>query len=1063
MIDIKDISGNKRFSTSINEGSKRRFQLMKEDFITLKFSVAEPVYFKMGDFVECDFGLFELVDLQKPTFNTSTGAYDYELRLDAYYWKWKNKIFKFTPEVGGKEASWNLTASLAEHLEVFLRNLKALGYKYHGVDFEFEPFIDKTVSDTSKFISYDKANLINALHQMAEAWECEWWIVKNEIHFGRCEHGDPVNFELGKNVSTMGRSDSQSTYATRIFAFGSTRNIPLAYRKKLIFNATNVTGRYISDSNRKLSTDYFPTDAVQKYEYAAKRNLSYTFNSSSTTFNKTDDYKIADNPGNGTYRISGKGAEFNLSTALSPSNLYLTEGNYIFKSSLVYELNGVEKEISIGGSTVIVSKDQRKTIVEALKIPEKIELEKNTSNLRIRTYFSIPGFNVPLLMTQVSFAYDLKLKNAASSADAVVTFTSGINAGKTFQSKYNPDLISGDNTILLPEGVTASIGDKYTIDNIVKSKVPANYFTDDRDSQTVEGIVTKHLMMPESVPFIDAYPDMTEEEAVEQVIVFDDIYAKREGTVGGVFVHPYTDTIDNPDGTKTEKSWNAYRFKDADLSFHFSKDYKIAGEELRIVFQTGTLAGMDFEVKFNPYDSKSTTDKPQPEKNEDGTWNANAQVFEIIRNDDYGRNLPDDILHPDDNKGNQYILYGYDPQFVSDKFIPEAEKELEKAAREYIQKLKEDPSTYDVTMDSEYIYGINPETGEQDPAFTKKFDVGQKVNLINKAYFENGRESRIIGYEYPLDIPYDHPVYTIGETASYSRLAELESKVESLTYRKDKKQQVIVNNGSSSSGDIGGDSIPKLQNTLSVTASAVGYIKSGDILTAGTTLEDIFRKMLIDAQTASAQLKGSISTSNDVEYGTPKGTIAYTAIRGGQGPMIQAYYDGDKNNVLVFSEEVGGIQTATRQLTGIYTERDTYKATVVFGASDDGKVAEKTLTDTISVNVHRLWFAGVCDSIPTTSAQVRALASNGTYSGAGTYKFSVGEWHIIVICIPNGSVSDVSRTKTPGNYLESPGVFKGTRTIPVEGANNSQAADYTMYIFQVDTISDSDTFTFKTN
>ena len=75
---------------------------------------------------------------------------------------------------------------------------------------------------------------------MAEAFECEWWVVKNEIHFGRCENGDPVDFELGMNVGKMDRSDSQSTYATRIYAFGSTRNIPLTYRKKLVFDVKDI-------------------------------------------------------------------------------------------------------------------------------------------------------------------------------------------------------------------------------------------------------------------------------------------------------------------------------------------------------------------------------------------------------------------------------------------------------------------------------------------------------------------------------------------------------------------------------------------------------------------------------------------------------------------------------------------------------------------------------------------------------------------------------------------------------------------------------------------------------
>ena len=55
--------------------------------------------------------------------------------------------------------------------------------------------------------------------------------------------------------------------------------------------------------------------------------------------------------------------------------------------------------------------------------------------------------------------------------------------------------------------------------------------------------------------------------------------------------------------------------------------------------------------------------------------------------------------------------------------------------------------------------------------------------LINKAYFENGRQSRVIGFEFNLDLAYDSPIYTVGETAAYSRIGELEEKVESLTLK----------------------------------------------------------------------------------------------------------------------------------------------------------------------------------------------------------------------------------------------------------------------------------------
>ena len=81
LVDIKDISGNIRFSTPINEGSKRHFLLMQEDYVTLKFSLASPIYFKLGDYIDNELGIFEVVDLYKPTYNTTSGGYDSALTL----------------------------------------------------------------------------------------------------------------------------------------------------------------------------------------------------------------------------------------------------------------------------------------------------------------------------------------------------------------------------------------------------------------------------------------------------------------------------------------------------------------------------------------------------------------------------------------------------------------------------------------------------------------------------------------------------------------------------------------------------------------------------------------------------------------------------------------------------------------------------------------------------------------------------------------------------------------------------------------------------------------------
>lgn len=515
MIEIKDISGQVKFSTPINNGAKGKFTLMKEDYIILPFSVAKPIPFKLGDYVDMagvfdeSMGgklakIYEITDIQKPTYNTSTGGYDYELQMNAYYWKWKNKVFKYTPEHAGSEASWSLTAALDVQLGVFLRNLKALGYTYRGAYFTFS--IDSTVENKAVAMTYDNMNLLDALFSMAgeDKWNCDCWITDNVIHFGRCEFGDSVKIERGVEASSVTRSESQGTYATRIYAFGSTKNIP---------------------------TNYRPTD----------------------------------------------------------------------------------------------------------------------------------------------------------------------------------------------------------------------------EQAVINGVVQKRLMLPADTPYIDAYESMSQEEAIEDVVVFDDVYPRRVGTLSDV--HTHTEEVENEDGTKETVTY--YRYKDTGLEFN--EEYIIEGQELQITFQSGKLNGMVFGVIFNP----SPKDETRGE-----------QLWEIVRNENYGRPLPDDMMYPAD--GDEYILSGFDIQLVSDQYIPEAEQELKDKAQKYADKVNKDDGTYQTTLKSSWV---------KENLISRTFDFGQRINLIDDTYFDNGRSSRVLGWEMNLDIPWDSPIYTIGESMPYSRIGDIEDKVDSLTYK----------------------------------------------------------------------------------------------------------------------------------------------------------------------------------------------------------------------------------------------------------------------------------------
>lgn len=250
----------------------------------------------------------------------------------------------------------------------------------------------------------------------------------------------------------------------------------------------------------------------------------------------------------------------------------------------------------------------------------------------------------------------------------------------------------------------------------------------------------------------------------------------------------------------------------------------------------------------------------------------------------------------------------------------------------------------------------------------------------------------------------------------------------------------------------------ELSRDIHVTVSKAGNYKSGDIIPMGTMFEDIFLNML--SQEASARLEGKISTANDVEFGTKKGYLTYTSTRNSQGPIKQAYYDDDPFNVLSFSKEVNKVQTASRELDGTYTQSETYTATVVYAASENKILPELSLYNKISVNVRRKWFAGVCNSIPQSSSEVRALGSNGIYKGPGTYQFPIGQWLMFAVCIPADTISELTLTAYPGNFIEDGA--KGPFDIMVEGANGAEAINYKMWIAESIMMNDADTFTFKT-
>ena len=275
--------------------------------------------------------------------------------------------------------------------------------------------------------------------------------------------------------------------------------------------------------------------------------------------------------------------------------------------------------------------------------------------------------------------------------------------------------------------------------------IPANYRKTSQ-GEAVDAIYQKRLRIPEKYGnVIDAYPNMSPEEAIEDVVIFEDIYPKRIAEISDVTLVEYEDKNEE---TGEVTKWNAYRYKDKGLTF--KEEYILPNIDLEIVFQSGKLNGLDFKVKFNPDDK-------------DGD---EAQVFEIYREEKNGKLLPNDILKPEN--GDKYVLRGFDISLVGDQYVPLAEEELYEAGIKAQKESLSDKSLYDCKTVIKHFHDNDMD-----------LEVGQRIGLIHEQFEGWVRSSRIQGYEKKLLNPFD-AVYTVADNARYSRFDEIEKSINEL-------------------------------------------------------------------------------------------------------------------------------------------------------------------------------------------------------------------------------------------------------------------------------------------
>nr|DAR50543.1 MAG TPA: tail protein [Caudoviricetes sp.] len=260
MINIKNIDGSLLYAAPVTKDAVFHHELMSSEYIELVFNEVTVIDIPIGAYVEYNGSRYTVTNPVTP--DIIDGGYKYCIQFKADWMRWEGITYFYINEFSQKnETSWSMTATPDLFLQMIVENIsRATGKTY---TFSYDSSLTAT-----KDLQFNNTTVLEALSMVADAFETEWWIEGTVIHLSRCEHGDALALTYGQNIGVPSVQRS-SEYATRIYAFGSTRNITQDYQNSGATNAlvekrlTLPAGKY-PNGYKDIKPNLSPEEIIEK-------------------------------------------------------------------------------------------------------------------------------------------------------------------------------------------------------------------------------------------------------------------------------------------------------------------------------------------------------------------------------------------------------------------------------------------------------------------------------------------------------------------------------------------------------------------------------------------------------------------------------------------------------------------------------------------------------------------------------------------------------------------------------------------------------------------------------
>lgn len=247
-------------------GSVHVENLMRDDYIEIPWRSSERVVLDAGSYILYDGERYLLTEPYVPNQKDEV-EYDYRPRFHSVFMSYsKIPMFLYTRQADGtflKEPDWSYTGGVGVFLAFICDAIRyETAYEGYGGD-EYTAVYDATDPDLAQFKTMDfkSTDVISALNLIASTYKTEWVLDKatRTIHLGKAGIGARTALTVGGNVTAPRVSRKSGTYATRFYAFGSSRNVEQDY---VSASTNNLVNKRLTLDPRKYPGGYRDVDCT---------------------------------------------------------------------------------------------------------------------------------------------------------------------------------------------------------------------------------------------------------------------------------------------------------------------------------------------------------------------------------------------------------------------------------------------------------------------------------------------------------------------------------------------------------------------------------------------------------------------------------------------------------------------------------------------------------------------------------------------------------------------------------------------------------------------------------